>query len=135
MYGVTPDDNSRVVEVKAIAVPPQRASQRSVELTDELPKHELLDGMKLVGLAITQSQESQQLAPNEAIMYARLMAKHPELDGSSILLTVAFTPGSLSLSAYCLTPRGFEFARQADPNSPNGKRTILPPHSVANLSI
>jgi len=53
-------------------------------------------------------------------MFAKLMAQHPELGGESILLTIAFTPGSLSLSAYCLTPKGFEFCRQADPNAPNG---------------
>lgn len=48
------------------------------------------------------------------------MAQHPEIDGASILLTVAFTPGSLSLSAYALTPKGFEWGRNADPNSPAG---------------
>ena len=120
LYGVVPEDNSRVVEIKAIAVPPQRASQRSVELPDELPSHPMLEGMKLVGLAMTQSQESQSLTPNDAIMYARLMAKHPELDGNSILLTVAFTPGSLSLSAYALTPKGFEHCSKSDPNNPTG---------------
>jgi hypothetical protein len=36
------------------------------------------------------------------------------------MLTVAFTPGSLSLSAYVLTPKGFEWGRNADPNSPAG---------------
>ena len=48
------------------------------------------------------------------------MAMHSEIDGASIMLTVAFTPGSLSLSAYVLTPKGFEWGRNADPNSPAG---------------
>jgi len=48
------------------------------------------------------------------------MAQHQEIDGASIMLTVAFTPGSLSLSAYALTPKGFEWGRNADPNSPAG---------------
>lgn len=48
------------------------------------------------------------------------MAAHSEIDGSSIMLTVAFTPGSLSLSAYALTPKGFEWGRTADANSPAG---------------
>lgn len=47
------------------------------------------------------------------------MAKHPSLDGSSTLITVDFTPGSLALSAYVLTPKGFEFGRNADPNALN----------------
>jgi pre-mRNA-processing factor 8 len=117
LYGVIPEDNSRVVEVKAIAVPPQRASQRTVELPDKLPEHQLLEGMQLVGLAVTQSQDSQSLQPLDAIMYGRLIAKHTELGGSSIMLTISFTPGSLSLAAYALNPKGFEWARTADPNS------------------
>jgi len=120
LYGIVPEDNARVVEVKAMVVPPQRASQRAVEIPLELPSHPLLEGMKLVGLALSQSQESPSLSPNDAIMYARLMAQHQELDSNSILMTIAFTPGSLSLSAYCLTPKGFDFCRQADPNAPSG---------------
>jgi len=48
------------------------------------------------------------------------MAQHEEMDGQSIVLSVAFTPGSLSLSAYALTPKCFEWARNADINNPVG---------------
>jgi len=121
LYGVIADDNSRVIEIKAIVVAPQRSSQRSIELYDQLPKHPIIDDLKLVGVAITQSQEGQTLSPNETIFFSKLMANHNELTATSILLTVAFTPGSLSLSSYALTPKGFEWGRSADPNSPNGK--------------
>lgn len=120
LYGTNPSDNAHVIEIKAIAVPPQRASQRSIELPDTLPQHPLLDDLRLIGVIMTQSQESQALAPHEAFAFAKLLAKHEELDGSAILLTVAFTPGSLSLAAHCLTPKGFEFCRDADINAPNG---------------
>lgn len=50
LYGNVAPDNSRVVEIRALALIPQRASQRSVELPAELPKHEVLDEMKLVGI-------------------------------------------------------------------------------------
>jgi pre-mRNA-processing factor 8 len=36
------------------------------------------------------------------------------------MLMVAFTSGSLSLLAYVLIPKGFEWGRNADPNAPNG---------------
>jgi pre-mRNA-processing factor 8 len=49
-----------------------------------------------------------------------MMAQHDELDGQAAFITIAFTPGSLSLSAYCLSPKGFEWARKADPNNPTG---------------
>lgn len=120
LFGQTAPDNPRVVEVKAVAVIPQRASQRSVELVNELPTHPLLADLKIVGMITTQAQETQSLSPADAILYAKLMANHAEIDGSSIMLTVAFTPGSLSLSAYVLTPKGFEWGRQADPNTPTG---------------
>ena len=125
LFGIEPEEsNAKVVEIKAIAVPPQRASQRLIEFPEELPKHPLLEGLKLVGIAFTESQESQSLSPSNAIMFAKLMAQHDELTGDAICLTVAFTPGSLSLACYCLTPKGFEFCRQADPQSPNGKLSL-----------
>ena len=50
LYGSTPLDNSRVVEVKAVVIVPQKASQRSVELPNELPTHDVLNDLKLVGV-------------------------------------------------------------------------------------
>lgn len=144
LFGTVAADNSRVIEVKAVAMVPQRASQRSVELVNELPTHPLLSDLKIVGIIHvsftlltsilsslahmlifsstlqTQAQETQSLTPTDAILYAKLMAQHSEIDGNSIMLTVAFTPGSLSLSAYVLTPKGFEWGRAADPTSPSG---------------
>jgi pre-mRNA-processing factor 8 len=120
LYGMPAPDNAQVIEVKAVVVVPQRASQRTIELPNELPQHPLLEDYKIVGVIQTQAQETNALAPPDAIMFAKLMAAHPSIEGSSIMLSVAFTPGSLSLSAYALTPKGFEFARGADPNSPAG---------------
>lgn len=134
LFGTVATDNSRVVEVKAVAMVPQRASQRSVELVNDLPTHPLLADLKIVGIicvrpaiapsvtdaAQTQAQETQSLTPTDAVLYAKLMAMHSEIDGDSIMLTVAFTPGSLSLSAYVLTPKGFEWGRNADANAPAG---------------
>ncbi|SCZ95974.1 BZ3500_MvSof-1268-A1-R1_Chr8-1g09920 [Microbotryum saponariae] len=120
LYGIVAPDNTRVVEVKAVVIVPQRASQRSVELAADLPSHPLLADMKIVGIISTQAQETQSLTPSDACLYAKLMAQHAEIDGSSMMLTVAFTPGSLSMSAYALTPKGFEWGRTADPNAPAG---------------
>ncbi|GAA5963418.1 hypothetical protein JCM21900_000442 [Sporobolomyces salmonicolor] len=120
LFGAAAPDNSRVIEVKAVVMIPQRSSQRSIELVNDLPSHPLLADLKVVGIISTQAQETQSLTPADAVLFAKLMAQHQEIDGSSIMLTVAFTPGSLSLSAYALTPKGFEWGRNADPNSPAG---------------
>lgn len=50
LFGTVASDNSRVIEVKAIAIVPQRASQRSVELPNDLPTHPLLEDLKIVGI-------------------------------------------------------------------------------------
>jgi hypothetical protein len=50
LFGTVATDNSRVIEVKAIAIVPQRASQRSVELPNDLPTHPLLEDLKIVGI-------------------------------------------------------------------------------------
>lgn len=60
------------------------------------------------------------MSPADAILFAKLMAAHDDLGGEAIILTVAFTPGSLSLSAHVLTPKGFEYGRSADINNPTG---------------
>ena len=120
MYGRIPEDNKRVVEVQAIVLVPQKAGQRTVEMPEELPEHNVLSGLKLVGLIKTQPQETQQLSVTDAITFARLVAKHDELDQQSVLLSVAFAPGSLSLSAYALTAKGFDTLRNMDINNPTG---------------
>jgi pre-mRNA-processing factor 8 len=60
------------------------------------------------------------LAPTDAIMFSKLIAKHEEIDASSIFLSVSFTPGSLSLASYVLTTKGFDWGRNADINNPTG---------------
>lgn len=50
LFGTVASDNSRVIEVKAVAIVPQRASQRSVELVNDLPTHPLLADLKIVGI-------------------------------------------------------------------------------------
>ena len=47
------------------------------------------------------------------------MADHPEWTSSSICITCAFTPGSVSLSAHSLTVPGFEWGRKNTDTSPN----------------
>jgi pre-mRNA-processing factor 8 len=47
------------------------------------------------------------------------MADHPEWGSSSICITAAFTPGSVSLSSHSLTVPGFEWGRKNQDTSPN----------------
>lgn len=158
LYGVSPPDNKQVKEVKvrtascsylrssfiifhpqAIAWAPQRGSNNGVELPSQLPRDDfLLKDLEPLGWIKTQPLELNHLSPTDVTTHAKLMADHPEWGPSSICLTAAFTPGSVSLSAHSLSVPGFEWGRKNTDTSPNphvSPRTILYSHSQANSPL
>ena len=129
MYGVSPPDNKQVKEIKAIAWVPQRGNNNSVELPSQLPKDDyFLKDLEPLGWIKTQALELPHLAPTDVTTQAKIMADHPEWGSSSICLTCAFTPGSVSLAAYSVTVPGFEWGRKNVDTSPN------PPGFNPNMS-
>ncbi|KTW31264.1 pre-mRNA-processing-splicing factor 8 [Pneumocystis jirovecii RU7] len=121
LYGTSPLDNNEVKEIKCIAIVPQLGSNSGVQLPHKLPKHDfLLDGLEPLGWVHTQSHEMPHLSPNDLTIHSRIIAEHKEWDSKTITMTVSFTPGSVSLAAYCLTPSGYEFgAKNKDMTSGN----------------
>lgn len=79
----------------------------------------LLKDLEPLGWIKTQALELNHLSPTDVTTHAKLMADHPEWGPSSICLTVAFTPGSVSLSSHSLTVAGFEWGRKNTDTSPN----------------
>lgn len=113
MYGISPPGNSQVKEVRCIVMVPQLGSHNFVKVPQMLPQHEHLNGLEPLGWLHTQPSELPQLHPQDVIAHARFLADHKEWDGQkTVVVTVSFTPGSCSLSAYRLTPGGFEWGRQ-----------------------
>lgn len=56
------------------------------------------------------------------------MADNPAWDGEkTIIITCSFTPGSCSLTAYKLTPSGYEWGRQ-NTDKGNNPKGYLPSH-------
>lgn len=105
---------------QAIAWIPQRGSNNTVELPAQLPKDDfLLKDLEPLGWIKTQALELPHLSPTDVTTQAKMMAEHSEWGPSSICLTVSFTPGSVSLSAYSLTVPGFEWGRKNADNSAN----------------
>ena len=50
--------------------------------------------------------------PQDVTMHARMLENHKSWDGERcIVITASFTPGSCSLTAYKLTPGGYEWGR------------------------
>ena len=129
LYGVSPPNNKQVKEIKAVAWPPQRGSNNSIELPSQHPKDDfLLKDLELLGWIKTRALELNHLSPTNVTTHAKLMAEHPEWGPLSICITVLFTSGSVSLSFYSLMVPRFEWGRKNVDNSAN------PPGFNPNMS-
>ncbi|KAJ1982965.1 Pre-mRNA-processing-splicing factor 8 [Dimargaris xerosporica] len=113
LYGISPPDNPQVKEIHCIALVPQWGTHQQVHLPHQLPHNPQIKHLEPLGWIHTQPNESPQLHPQDVTTHARIMAEHKSWDGErTVIITCAFTPGSCSLTAYKLTPSGFEWGRQ-----------------------
>jgi len=77
-----------------------------------MPEHELLKDLEPLGWIHTQPNELPQLAPQDVIVHGKILTDNKNWDGEkTIIITCSFTPGSCSLTAYRLSPAGFEWAK------------------------
>lgn len=124
MYGVTPPDAPQVKEIRCIVLVPQWGTHQQVNLPHMLPDHEYLKEYEPLGWIHTQPNEQAQLNPYDVTMHSRIMSENKGIwDGdTTIILTCSFTPGSCSLTAYKLTPSGFEWgvANKDTSSNPTG---------------
>ena len=128
MYGVSPPDNPQVKEIRCIAMVPQLGTHQSVTMPGMLPQHEYLKEMEPLGWIHTQPNELPQLSPQDVSIHARIMSDNLAWDGEkTIIITCSFTPGSVSLTAYKLTPSGFEWGK-ANLDKGNNPKGYLPSH-------
>ena len=113
LYGSSPKDNDQVKEIQTIVMIPQVGSTRDVQLPQQLPQHEHLKGMESLGIIHTVSgNEAPYMTAADVTTHSRLMASHASWDKKTVTLTVSFTPGSVSLSAWGLTPVGYSWGAQ-----------------------
>ena len=121
MYGVSPPDNPQVKEIRCIVMPPQWGNHSQVNLPSTLPEHDYLEDLEPLGWLHTQPNETPQLPPQDICAHAKTLESNKAWDGEKcIVLTCSFTPGSWSLTAYKLTPTGYEWGRSnKDTNSAN----------------
>ena len=112
MYGVSPPDNPMVKEIRCVVMPPQWGNHGQVNLPTALPEHEYLDDLEPLGWLHTQPNETPQLPPRDVCQHAKILEANASWDGERcVVLTCSFTPGSCSLTAYKLTPGGYEWGR------------------------
>ncbi|KAE8214190.1 hypothetical protein CF327_g2385 [Tilletia walkeri] len=116
LYGVSPPDAPSVKEIKVVVWVPQRGSNNGVDLPNELPEHDyMLKDLEPLGWIKTQANDLPHLSAPDVAAHARMMGQHQEWGANSILVTCAWTPGSVSLSAYNLSSNGFEWGRKVSP--------------------
>ena len=129
LYGVSPPDNPNVKEVRCIVLVPQWGTHQSVVLPNQIPEHDYLSDLEPLGWIHTIPSEIGQLTPYDVTLHSRFLANNKSWDGErTIVMTCAFTPGSCSLTAYKLTPPGYEWGRSnKDPMTIN-PQGFLPTH-------
>ncbi|KAH7038072.1 LOW QUALITY PROTEIN: uncharacterized protein B0I36DRAFT_315435, partial [Microdochium trichocladiopsis] len=114
LYGVSAPDNKQIKEIRCVVMIPQIGGLRNVQLPHQLPQHEYLKEMEPLGVIHTMAgNELPYMSASDVTEHARLLDAHPELDKEeSITVDVAFTPGSVSLSAWALTPNGYRWGAE-----------------------
>lgn len=114
LYGSSPADNDQVKEIKCIVMIPQIGGLRNVQLPQQLPQSEFLEGMEPLGVIHTISgNERPYMTPADVTEHARLLDAHPEWDKTNTAtVSVSFMPGSVSLSAWSLTPQGYKWGAE-----------------------
>ncbi|KAI1486325.1 pre-mRNA-splicing factor spp42 [Biscogniauxia mediterranea] len=114
LYGVSAPDNDQVKEIRCIAMVPQIGGLRNVQLPQQLPQHEYLGEMEPLGVIHTMAgNELPYMSAADVTEHARLLDAHSEWDKeNTITVDVAFTPGSVSLSAWALTPNGYRWGAE-----------------------
>ncbi len=118
LYGSSPvssDDageesiNAFVKEIKCLVLVPQVGTHASISIPEQAPQHPLLEGLEPLGWLHTQPNEPRALTLPSLALQSKLLTDREDWDVErTIVLSCAITPGSCSLSAYKLSPSGFE---------------------------
>eukprot|EP00887_Chlorella_sp_A99_P006813 scaffold2.g6813.t1 len=106
------DLRTQVKEIRCVVMPPQWGNHQIVNLPSTLPDHEYLRDLEPLGWIHTQPNETPQMAPQDVTAHAKMLESFKSWDGERcVMVTCSFTPGSVSLTAYKLTPAGYEWGR------------------------
>ncbi|KAM3481951.1 hypothetical protein MY8738_004260 [Beauveria namnaoensis] len=130
LYGASAPDNDQVKEIKCIVMIPQVGGLRNVQLPQQLPQSDFLEGMEPLGIIHTASgSELPYMAAADVTEHAKLLDAHSSWDKTNtVTVSVAFTPGSVSLSAWGLTPQGYQWGvenRDLQSDQPQGFTTTM----------
>jgi hypothetical protein len=75
----------------------------------------------------TQPNELPQLSPQDVTMHSKIIHQNQWDGEKTVIITCSFTPGSVSLTSYRLTPSGYEWGRN-NTDKGNNPKGYLPSH-------
>ncbi|KAI2639935.1 pre-mRNA processing splicing factor 8 [Hypomontagnella submonticulosa] len=130
LYGISAPDNDQVKEIRCIVMVPQIGNLRYTQAPLQLPQHEYLSEMEPLGVIHTMAgNELPYMSAVDVTMHAQLLDRHPKWDKEkTVTVDVSFTPGSVSLSAWALTPAGYRWGaenKDLSNDSPSGFTTTM----------
>ncbi|KAG6364437.1 hypothetical protein INS49_006038 [Diaporthe citri] len=130
LYGSSPPKYDQVKEIKCIVLVPQIGGLRNVQLPHQLPQHELLKDLEPLGLIHTMSgNELPYMSAADVTEHAKLLDAHAEMgQDKTLTVSVSFTPGSVSLSAWALSPQGYKWGlenKDLQSDQPQGFTTTM----------
>lgn len=130
LYGVSAPDNDQVKEIRCIVMVPQIGNLRYAQIPQQLPQHEYLSDLEPLGVIHTMAgNELPYMSAVDVTAHSQLLNSHSNLDKEkTVMIDVSFTPGSVSLSAWGLTPNGFKWGvdnRDMGSDSPAGFTTSM----------
>ena len=132
LYGSSPPETDQVKEVRCIVLVPQIGGLRGVKLPQNLPQHEYLEGLEPLGVIHTVSgNELPYMSAADVTDMARLQEQHSAWAANrdnTISISVSFTPGSVSLSAWGLSPQGLAWGvenKDMQSDQPQGFTTTM----------
>ncbi|TQV94230.1 pre-mRNA processing splicing factor 8 [Cordyceps javanica] len=130
LYGASAPDNDQVKEIKCIVMMPQVGGLRNVQMPQQLPQSDFLEGMEPLGVIHTASGgEAAYMTAADVTEHSKLLDAHSEWDKTNtVTVSVAFTPGSVSLSAWGLTPQGYQWGaenKDLQSDQPQGFATTM----------
>ncbi|EGV65801.1 PROCT-domain-containing protein [Yamadazyma tenuis ATCC 10573] len=108
IYGKSPDPNSPVIEIQKIVMVPQLGNTHSIQFPNESPS---INDIELLGWIHTQSTDYKALTPVDINTISKFERNYPFWSKDKVTLTVAFTPGSVTLSSYTLNEEGYEWGK------------------------
>lgn len=100
-------------------IPPQSGNNQYVVFPDIICNSDYLKNLEPLGWIHTQGTgrlktdlETMNLSPHDLMIHSKLLSNNPNLNAeSSVVITVAFPPGTCSVTAYKATPAGYEWGK------------------------